>query len=500
MNPQENILDQTSFVPTLGNLFLLGTEWILLFAFILLALLAPILGRKQPVVLFWITSVTIIFSAGWNAITWGMPNEMHTGSMLVSDDFGRFFKFLFAGVSLLILFIYQYSSNGKKALPEFYAVWIALLLGLNLMAMSRHLVMMIISLEMVSLSAYVLTGLGRKAAMGSEAALKYFIYGSFVTAASIYGISWIYGFTGTLDPSSNAFADGLGKVPVEGLVLVFVLLISAFAFKISAAPFHFWSPDVYQAVHWPIAAFFSVAPKAAGFLMLIRLILPLQTHQNLQNVMFAVLGILFATSLIIGNLSALRQNNLRRLLAFSGVAQSGFVLLGILSFQTEGFAAATFYLMVYTFMNLGIFCFVGWMEDKTGETDLEKLAEHVPGSSWVLFALVVFVAALVGLPGTAGFTGKLFLFTSFLISRNQDFLSWIIIAFALVNILPALYYYFRVPSAWIFKKESFKNKVQLHGLAPVILSILAFLTIWLGIFHFGELISFLGTLIEKIAD
>lgn len=499
MNPPENFIQKNTWLPSVESLFLLGSEWILLFAFILLALLAPRIGKKHPALLFWISVTAILFSAGWNALTWGMANVSHTGSMLVSDDIGRLFKFLFAGTSLFCLVLYYSSEKRKNSQPEFFPVWIAFLLGLNVMAMSRNLIMMVISLEMVSLSAYVLTGLGRKAAIGSEAALKYFIYGSFVTAISIYGISWIYGFTGTLDPASAAFAEGLNKVPAEGLLLIFVFLISAFAFKISAAPFHIWAPDVYQAVHWPIAAFFSVAPKAAGFLMLIRLIQPLQAEENLKNIIFAILAILFLMSLVIGNLAALRQKNLRRLLAFSGVAQSGFILLGMMSFQSPGFAAAAFYILVYAIMNLGLFSFVGWMEDETGTSDLDKASEYLPSSPWVLFAVVVFAAGLVGLPGTAGFTGKLSLFTALLSSRNGDMVSWLLFAFALLNILPALFYYLNLPAKWLFRRAEFKNKVQLHGLVSVVLSIMAFLVIWLGIFHFGRVISFLGILFEKIA-
>jgi NADH-quinone oxidoreductase subunit N len=374
--------------------------------------------------------------------------------MIAVDGFAFFFKLIivFSAVLIVIFSVgsVELNSAGRK-LGEYYSLLVALTLGMFLMSGASNLLMMYISMELSSTTSYILSGYTKDAPDSSEASLKYVIYGALSSGLMLYGISIIYGLTGSLDLYSINQVLAKGNPHQFVLLIAGVLTLAGFGYKISAVPFHFWAPDVYEGAPITITAFLSVASKAAGFAMLIRFFkvtfidssvvaLPSGAWASLKGFeWYQIVAALSVVTMTVGNLIAIWQNNLKRLLAYSSIAHAGYMLMGLVVLNNEGLAAILVYFVVYLFMNLGAFYVVMLVADKTGSEDIEDYKGLGAKAPFVSVALAIFLISLTGIPPTAGFIGKLYLFAALL---NGGWV-WLAVVGALNSVI-SLYYYVRV--------------------------------------------------------
>ncbi len=345
---------------------------------------------------------------------------------------------------------------------EYLAPLIALLLGAHLMVMSSGLLMLYLSLELVSLSSYILTAHNRDAA-AAEGGIKYLLFGASSSAVMLYGMSWLYGFTGSLSFTDPAFYDALSGLPRLPLLVAVFLTLGGLLFKISAVPFHIWAPDVYQAAPLPVAAFFSVVPKAAGLGVLLRLAGSLNP-QGLPELPGWQTGlcVIILLTLTVGNFAALRQPDARRMLAYSSVAHAGFLLIGVVAGNAAGTESLLFYLGIYLFMNLAAFGLVSFFSQLTGSERIESftgLGSQVPLAG---VAAVVVMVALAGLPPTAGFTAKLLIFSALWESWQTSGNGWLLAVFGLglLNVAVSLFYYLKIPFYLFFRPAGELNGTE----------------------------------------
>jgi len=377
------------------------------------------------------------------------------GKLLFRDEQAVFFKLLVtvaAGVAIL------HAGLLRPALPlDWLSVLLGLLLGLYLMTMSVNLLMMYLSVEVVSISSYLLTALAgtRRAAEGG---IKYLLFGAVSSALMLYGISLLYGLTGTLDLTSPLIEIELAKNSPYVVYLASLLVLAGLFFKLSLVPFHVWTPDVYEAAPTPVVSFFSVAPKAAALLVLMRLLAALPA--NFQT----PLAVVALASITLGNLAALWQTDARRLLAYSTIAHAGFLLVGLSAFSEAGFDAATFYAATYLFINMAAFLLIDLLADARGGPlplrSLEGLGfRHPP----LALALTVVAVALTGLPPTVGFTAKLLAFSALWETAQQTGNAWQVTLFGLglLNAVLSLFYYLKLPFLLYFRPASSASPARL---------------------------------------
>jgi len=365
--------------------------------------------------------------------------------MLVLSPLNSLFKFLV----LVLAFFTLLLTLGERSLPnegEYVAIILLATVGLMLLIGSEELLMIFIGLELTGLSLYVLTAFDRASLLSAEAGLKYFLFGSMASAFTLFGLSLIYGTCGTTGLSAIA-AEVKGR-PLEPLLfLALVMTLIGFAFKIAAAPFHFWAPDAYQGGPVPSAAFIASGSKVASFVVLAKILLlgfGSEAGSALWHAFVAgwqpVLAILAALSIVIGNLVALVQKNVRRLLAYSAVAHAGYTLLGLIANGREGFSATLFYTTIYALTLLGAFGVVAFVRQTSGGDNLTDFAGLRWRSPLLAGCMAVFMLSLAGLPPLAGFFGKFYLFAATMRAGAGHGLLWLVVV-ALFGSLISLYYY-----------------------------------------------------------
>jgi len=463
---------------------------------LLLAVLADLIFRRQPRVVaglvlagFLVTGVLLIAQAGTHA-------SIFSG-MIAVDSFAVFFKAIVVAAGILVVLFSmdsgELNSSGRST-GEYYALLCAAALGMMVMAGASNLLMMYIAIELSSLSSYLLSGYTREAPDASEASLKYLIYGAVSSGLMLYGISLLYGLTGGLGLGAvNRALPGVlarGDAASLTLLIATVLALAGFGYKISAVPFHFWTPDVYEGAPVTITAFLSVASKAGGFAMLIRFLkvtfidtaavaLPAGTWATLQGVHWVdLVAILAVLSMTIGNLVAVWQNNLKRLLAYSSIAHAGYMLSAVVVLSNEGLSAIMVYFAVYLFMNLGAFYAVMLIADKTGSEDIDEYRGLGSRSPFLAVALAIFLVSLTGLPPTAGFVGKLYIFAALI----KGGWTWLAIVAALNSVI-ALYYYVRVfRNMFLRSVEPSAPPVTLSWVQNIAVLVLLVPTLLLGLY------------------
>lgn len=348
----------------------------------------------------------------------------------------------------------------RPALPlEWYSLLTAMTLGLFLMTISVNMLSIYLSIELVSICSYLLTALtaDRKA---SEGGIKYLLFGAVSSAIMLYGMSLLYGMTGTLDLTADTFGAGLAGQDVSVVAVAMLLTLAGLLFKLAGVPFHIWTPDAYEAAPVPVAAFFSVAPKAAGVLVLMRIVtaLPMESAASASAVTATAiqtpLAILALAGMLIGNLSALRQTDAKRLLAYSTIAHAGFLLVGVVALNEAGFQAVLFYAGTYLFISLAAFFLIDLLARSNGSTlTINEFAGLGSKQPLLSVALTVVMLALTGLPPTVGFTAKLLSFSALYDAYQQAGNSWLLALFGLglLNALISLVYYLKIPFLLFFR-------------------------------------------------
>lgn len=418
------------------------------------------------------------------------------------DLFSIFFKLGFVGATLLVIGasipVVRRWETGRG---EYYALLLSCLLGMMLMASARSLVMMYLALEFTSITSYILAGMLRRNRRSTEASLKYVIYGGGASGIMVFGMAYLYGMTGSMDVGGiGAQIQAMGSEFNSRLALVISTLVMAgFGYKIAAVPFHMWCPDVYEGAPTPVTAFFSVGPKAAGFAMLARFlagvfglrsdaVIDAQGRMMLPDPFTGplpewtmLMALLAVFTMAVGNLVAIHQNNLKRMLAYSSIAHAGYMLLAFVMFTRENMGSLLFYVAVYIIMNLGAFFVVIVLEERHKIETVEGCA----GLGWrepgLCAMMTIFLISLTGLPPTAGFIGKLLIF-GYLIKGGA-----VGISLAVVGVLfsaVSLYYYARIFMAMYLRKPAEGERpvgAPTGGLVPMVWA-LGVATLFFGLF------------------
>ena len=409
--------------------------------------------------------------------------------MLVYDPFAIFFRALIALAALAAVWMSIGSDEVKRCEQgEYYAVVIASTLGMFLMAAAVNLLMAYLALEFVSLTSYVLTGMLKRNRRSQEAALKYLIYGGVASGMMIYGMSWIFGLAGSLDFSvinRELLAGGHGST--LAIFIALVLILTGLGYKVASVPFHMWAPDVYEGAPIPVTTFLAIGSKAAGFALLTRFFYPALSHltesgswEGLRGVEWPqLLLIICAVTMTLGNLAALQQDNLKRLLAYSSIAQAGYALMGFVLLSNDGLRAMLVYLFAYYVMDAGAFLVVMIVANATGREDLgayRGLAAR--GGMAPAIALTIFLLSLTGIPATVGFIGKFYVFAA---AMQQRF--YILAVIGILNSVVSLYYYLRPVKAMFFEApEEGAARCEVEFWNYGLMGLLAIATIVLGLY------------------
>ena len=383
--------------------------------------------------------------------------------MIIIDPFGNFFKLLIVSATIIVILFSILSNEIKEGIDrqgEYYVLMSGMLLGMFFMVSSADLILIYVGLELVSLPSYVLAGFNKNTIRNSEASLKYVIFGGVSSGIMLFGISIFYGLTG----STNIYEINslMQAAQAHGLtfILASLLIFVGMGFKISAAPFHFWTPDVYEGSPIPITAYLSIASKAAGFALLIRFIkvtfiqsVDPDGFWHLINAVDwkTILIIISILTMTLGNFTALWQNNMKRLLAYSSIAHAGYLLLGLTVLSNEGIVAIIVYFIVYGLMNLGAFLIVMLIANKIGSEEIDDYNGLGSRAPFLSVSLAIFLVSLTGLPPTAGFIGKLYIFLALVDAKMIT-----VAVIALLNTVVSLYYYIRVLKH-VFLNEPDKN-------------------------------------------
>ncbi len=401
------------------------------------------------------------------------------GGSVVVDGFGVFFNLVFAmAASLAVLLSARYMEAEGEHRGEYYALMLFAQAGMSLMATGNDLVVLFVALETMALSFYVMVGFLRGSKRSNEAAIKYLILGAFSSGMLAYGLSVLYGISGStildaIGPAVAAAAEG------EGSWIVALALITTSVglfFKISAVPFHMWAPDVYEGAPTPITAYVSVASKAASFALMIRLFTV--AYGSVEATWVPLLGMIALITMTVGNLAAITQSNLKRLLAYSSVAHGGYILLGLVAFNETGLRGIAIYLLAYVFMNFGAFALVTALrrDGKAAEEvdDLNGLASWAPGQA---ILMTIFMLSLAGIPPLAGFYGKYYIFLAVL---GREY--YLLAIFAALYVAVSAYYYFRIIRAcWMSETSETPAALDMNLGTRVVLVASGVLTVLIGV-------------------
>ena len=451
----------------------------MLFAIVVDLVLQP--ARRGGAVTM-VAAVGYTYALGVGMLRWiYFPGGPAYSGFATGDSFAVFFEMLFSFLGILTVAIsFPYLRRRGFLESEFHILIMAAVIGMMVVASATSLVTVFLGVELFSVALYIACGFARGERASQEAAVKYLLIGGFASAFILYGMALIYGASGSTQLS--VIADHLkSSSPNETLLVLGVLLMGVgFAFKVSGAPFHMWTPDVYQGAPLPVTAFMSVGTKAAAFAMIIRVFATGLPH--LAPEWQALLAFVAATSMIVGNLMAIVQTSLKRLLAYSGIAQAGYILIGVIAGGEAGTSAALFYLFVYLFMNFGAFAVITMISTDTDADrfgDLDGLYQR----NWPMAVLMtVFMLSLAGFPPLVGFFGKLFLFSAG-VSAGY---TWLVVLAVLMSVVSVFYYVRVLIPVWTPAERGEKVRSPFSSTFAIVVS--GALSLILGIYPTAILI------------
>ncbi len=409
-----------------------------------------------------------------------LPDSLLWGGMIRNDLITLVFRVIF----LVTLIVVSLISLDVPALQrgEYFALLTSATVGFSLMAAGADLIMLFLAIETASISLYVLAGFLIHDERSTEAGIKYFVYGAFASAVMLYGMSLIFGITG----QTNIFVIGsmvlrAGALPAEinGLfLLATVMILAGFGFKISAVPFHFWTPDVYEGAPTPVTAFVSTASKAAGFAVFLRVIAAgALGNPTFDNEWWAMLVAVTIVTMTLGNLLAIFQRNIKRMLAYSSIAQAGYALIGLVALTSDGSGAAIFYLLMYVFTNIAAFGVVVLVSNQTGSEEMEDFYGLSRRAPYLALAMLIALLSLGGIPPTAGFFGKFFIFKA---AVEADL--WWLALIGVLNAFIGLYYYLSVVKyIYLYRSDDEAERIPVSRAARVALGLSVLGIIYLGV-------------------
>ncbi len=461
------------------DLYLIAPEIIVTaFGFLVLLIDVFLPKKENKDYLGWISIIGIILAGVLTVKQMGSVKPGFEG-MFISDGYSLFFKITFLIIALLTVLISMgYAQREGIGFGEYYALVLFATLGMMLMAAGTHLIIIFLGLETMSISIYILAGMMREDRRSAEAALKYFLLGAFATGFLLYGISLIYGATGSLylkDVASYIASKNLLRSPMLLMSLVFLTI--GFGFKIASVPFHMWTPDVYEGAPTSITAFMATGVKAAGFSALVRVFffaLP-----GFRPDWTSIMWLIAVATMTVGNIVAISQTNIKRMLAYSSIAHAGYILVAFVAGNDLGTSGILFYLMAYAFMNLGAFTCVILL-GKKGEENTQISDYAGVGFKYPLLAvsMTIFLLSMAGIPPLSGFMAKFYVFSAAVKSRFY----WLVIL-GVLNSAVSVYYYLRVTVVMYFKESEREITGLQFSPASVIALILAVIgTLYMGIF------------------
>ncbi len=449
--------------------------------------------NKSKRFLPFISLVGLVITFAFVVLQFGDPKSAFAVSgnlsFLSLDNFSSFFKVLIL-ITTAFIVLFSISSKEINSCPdrhgEYYALIFGMVIGMFFMVSANDLILIYLSLELLSLSSYVLAGFVKTSIRNSEASLKYIIYGSASSGIMLFGISILYGITGSTNLHEiNSILQFPSSSQLTFLMSI-LMIFTGIGFKISIVPFHFWTPDVYEGAPISITAFLSVASKAAGFAVLIRF-LKITFAQGLDKsgywqmiayIDWQTLLVLFSIiTMTFGNFAALWQDNIKRMLAYSSIAHAGYLMLGVAVLSDQGLMAVLVYFAIYLFMNLGAFYVVMLIANKINSEEIDDYKGLGYSLPLLGTALGIFLVSLTGLPPTAGFIGKLYLFIA-LVDANMITVAII----ALLNTVVSLYYYIRILKAMFLNKTDKNVEINLTPLNYVVLILLIAPILILGVY------------------
>ncbi len=473
------------------NLALLTPE-ISLVGFAVLVILLDLFTERKS----WLAAVSIIgliTSAVFAVGLWGGAPQALFNNMLAVDDYAVFFKLLFLGIAaLVILSSADYIQNFRSFQGEYYALILLSTLGMMLMASATELISLFVSLELVNLSLYALVGF-MKDSRSAEASLKYLLLSAIASAVLLFGMALVFGFTGTtrLDEIARAVQDtflsgqAMSATSVllnPALFLGIILMLAGLGFKIAMVPFHMWVPDVYEGAPTPVTAYLSVGSKAAGFAIILRIF---YSAFNLPEILSLDWGLIFAVlsaiTMTIGNIIAIQQSNIKRMLGYSSIAQAGYIMVGLATVGlapvsvAAGQSSILFFLVSYSLTNLGAFIAIISISNKINSDQIDDFSGVGKRSPWMALALTLCMVSLIGMPPAAGFMAKFYIFGA----AVQQGLLWLVII-AVLNSVISAYYYLRVVKVMWFGEPASSEKVPATGALKTALAISC-----LGVLVFG---------------
>lgn len=454
---------------------------ILLFAMLILKIREKGDDRKKWTV---IMNVLLTFNlvAGF---LFNMNGSLFNG-MFVSNELIQFEKNIL-NLGLLIVSLQAHPCiKTHRHLPEFYLLLLSTLIGMFFMISSGHLLLFYIGLELSTIPMAALANFNLNRSNSSEAGMKMIMSSAFSSALLLMGISFIYGTTGTL--AFSEISTAMIGSPLQ--ILAFVLLFTGFAFKLSVVPFHFWTADVYEGAPVPVAAYLSVVSKAAVAFVFVSVLY--HVFSGLVNTWYFLLFLTAALTIGIGNLFALRQQNIKRFLAFSSIAQVGFILIGVSSGTQEGEAAVIYFLLIYLFSNLGAFGVINIVSSLSGKEHIDDYKGFYKTNPLLCWMLTISLFSLAGVPPTAGFFGKLFLLTAGASTGN-----YLLAGFASINMVVSMYYYLRIVKAMFMDENEMPITAIRAGWVPGIALVICIAGILITGFT-GNLYSFIHSLSSGI--
>ncbi|HYC84829.1 MAG TPA: NADH-quinone oxidoreductase subunit N, partial [Chryseosolibacter sp.] len=400
----------------------------------------------------------ICFGAAFATVNFAGRGGSLFGNMVSNHGFSDFLKLLVDFSAILTCIMAFDRSQIFRHRNEFVFLLVTVVLGAHLLLMSNHLLMIFLSMEVVSIGSYILVAFSFDK-FASEGSLKYFLFGATASAVMLYGFSLLYGVGGSVDISATGFANA--RADKESIVLIGgCMALAGFLFKMSAAPMHPWVPDVYQAAPFPVIAFLSTVPKLAGVGAMARFVVALNGSGDIDWP--AIIALLAIISITVGNVAALAQKNPKRLMAYSSIAQSGFLAVGIAAFLPQGLQFTLFYAAVYVLMNFSVFVYLAFFEAR-GLKTIDDFAGSGRLYWFPLSLLVIGLIALTGLPPTAGFTGKVFIFSSVWESyqiTGKFILVWLLVL-GLLNTVISLFYYLKIPYyAFLKRPQAFEPPAE----------------------------------------
>ncbi|WP_207422451.1 NADH-quinone oxidoreductase subunit N [Desertivirga brevis] len=478
----------------LSGIFFILPEIALVIAFLLVIVADLFFPGKSSKNSYGIALTGIIISAVTSyqqslSVEKGM--SLFSGS-IVLDKVAISFKLIFAFVTVLFAVFIRGNSSLKKhnkGVGDLYMLLPAVLIGLNMMSMASNLLMVYISIEMVSIASYLMVGYVSGENKQTEASMKYALFGSACSAIMLYGMSLLYGFTGTISLSDGNMIAQLSHIAEPPTALAILLTLVGIGFKLSFVPLHFWSPDVYQGAPTPVTAFLSTAPKIAGFAILIRFLVPFYGYKAATGVQVfdfeTTITVIAIVTMILGNFAAIWQNNIKRMLAYSSIAHTGFALMAIVAIYQNGIRSLIFYFTVYALMNMAAFMIADQVEQKAGVDDVRKYKGLGKFLKIEILCFVVILVSLTGLPPTGGFIAKLFIFTSAFEKYQSSGSTWVLslLITGAITTVVSLFYYFKIPlNAYLRESDrELPVSVPMNFISYVILA-LTILVLILGLF------------------